>query len=270
MPLQPTFTHVLVSELLPPDPDVRQRDTAEHMEFLKRLGADIQARGLQVPLICYADQNRPRVMDGETRRLSMVLSGYGEPVPILLYPNKPEPSELMIASLQANALRRDHSDFEYASAYQEIMAAKGWTPAELFRQLKINPSTGHKRLAISKNLCPQVQDWVKDGTVGVRAAYSIARLKDHAQQVELAQQYREQAISAEDLEVKVGTILNGGKRVKAVPPISAKCDGVEFTAKPDTTLEILATAAEKLAAIVRKLIKEKKGVEYLPLELRSA
>jgi hypothetical protein len=270
MPLQPTFTHVLVPELLPPDPDIRDRTSPEYHTFEASLGADIMARGVNTPLLAYEDDKRPRVLDGETRRRAMLLVGYTQPVPILLYPSKPSESDRLSGSLSANAMRRDHTDLEYAAVYVQLMTLNKWTPAELFRQLHINPSTGHKRLAVSKNLCEQVQAWVTDGSLSVRAAYALSRLKDHAKQVELAERYRYEdrpdTLCAEGVEAEVGKLL--GSRKPKDKPLTLRQEGIALMVKKPTADGIRAFL-EKLASALKRL-KTPDDIGDLPFYFKTA
>ena len=267
---QPAQVSVLPVELLPPLDDIRDRSTSEYRAFFDCLMADLKEHGVRVPLIAFRDGNKPRVIDGETRRQGLLLGGMYNPVPVLLYGEKPDESALKIGQLQANALRLGMTDLEYAAVYQQLMKLNGWSPAELFRTIKVNPSTGSKRLAISTRLCDQAKAWVADGSLAARPAYALSRLEAIPLQLEVAKKYRKGVLCAEGVEEEVARLLSGGKRVKKVKPLKLKLDAIEIITKRDTPLETLAATLDKVSVVVRKLLKEHKGPEYLQLELKSA
>jgi ParB-like chromosome segregation protein Spo0J len=267
-PQQPTLAHFLPPDFLPPEPDIRDRKAPSYRAFLDQLAADLKERGVQVPVLAYLDGERPRLIDGETRRQGLLLAGVNSPVPTLLYAEKPDASVEMVGKLQANAMRHDMTDLEYAAVYQQIMALNGWSAAELWRQLKVNPATGTKRLSISTRLCEQVRAMVAANAVCARAAYAISRLADIPVQIDLAERYRQSKICAEGVEAEVDRILNGGKRGMKQKPLHLKLEGIGFTAKKPTA-EAIRTFLDRLSAALKKL-KPGDDIGDLPFHFRSS
>jgi ParB-like chromosome segregation protein Spo0J len=265
--LRPTLVHVHPSQLLQPLLDIRDRSTTEYREFFDRLVADMKARGMQIPILAYWEADRPRILDGLTRYLA-ALPARLETVQVLVYAEKPDDSTLLLGQLQCNAMRMDMSDLEYASVYQQLMTLNKWSAAELWRQLKVNPATGTKRLAISTKLCEQLKALVGEGKLAVRAAYAISRIADVNTQIEVSDKFVRGALCVEGVEAEVNRILKGSKRPVKEKPIVFKIGDIEVTMQRSVSLETIATAFDGVAAVVKRLVKEKRGIEYLVLELQ--
>src|ERR1019366_3843713 len=112
---------------------------------------DVRTRGVQQPIIAYREGERLRVLDGETRRLASLLAGI-DSVPVLAYETAPPESELALMALQANALRLDMEDLEYATVYNDLMTLQGISQMELAELLHVSPSQVSKRMRIFNNL----------------------------------------------------------------------------------------------------------------------
>jgi ParB/RepB/Spo0J family partition protein len=264
-----TLAHVHLSTLLPPLQDIRDRDNAGYQEFFARLVADLKVRGMQVPILTHREGDKLRIIDGLTRYLAALLAML-DTVPALVFDEKPDQATLLIGQLQCNAMRHDMTDLEYAAVYQQLMKLNNWSPAELWRQLKVNPATGTKRLAISTKLTEQVKALVAEGKLAVRAAYAISRLQDIPTQIDLADQFVRGALCVEGVEAEVNRSLKGSKRPGKPKPLTLTIGGdIEVTVNRSATLEAIATAFEGAAAVVKKLLKEHKGIEYLPLEFKA-
>jgi hypothetical protein len=165
-------------------------------------------------------------------------------------------------------MRQDMTDLEYAAVYQQLMKLNNWSPAELWRQLKVNPATATKRLAISTKLCDQVKTLVAESKLAVRAAYAISRVADIPTQIELADKFIRGVFCVEGIEAEVKRILKGGKRPVKEKPLTLKIGDIELTVKRSTAMESLASALETGIALVRKLLKDKRGLDHLQLELK--
>jgi ParB-like chromosome segregation protein Spo0J len=238
------------SFLLPPPHDIRDRSAPDYREFFDRFVADVKQRGIQVPLLAYREGEKFRISDGLTRYLAALLAVL-ETVPVLVYRDKPDESTLKIGQLQANAMRLGMSDLEYAAVYQDIMNLNGWKPAELWRQIKVNPATGTKRLAISTRLCDQVRAMVAEGIVCARAGYAISRITDTSKQIDLAEKFKEGKLCVEGVEARVSELL-GNKKPKQDKPLKLTKDGIELKAH-NPTAESLRAFLDKITAALKRL-----------------
>jgi ParB/RepB/Spo0J family partition protein len=249
--------------------DIRDRTTPEYEEFFKRLVPDVKARKVQIPVIAYRESEKFRLIDGLTRFLAAMLALLDD-IPVLVYDEKPDEAAMVLGQLQCNAMRHDMTDLECAAVYQQLMQLNGWTPAQLWRELKVNPATGTKRLAISTKLCEHVKGLVASNKLAVRAAYAISRVSDVPTQIELADKFVAGALCVEGVEAEVNRILKGGKRPAKEKPIYLKIGGeVEVTVKRSASMDAIATAFEGAATVVKKLLKDHKGIEYLSLEFKT-
>ena len=91
--------------------------------MVEHLVADVMERHVQQPIIGYKDAEAGpeavRVLDGWTRTLAARVAGL-DTVPVLVHEQPPDDDELLESSLQANAMRLDMNDFEYAAVYAQI------------------------------------------------------------------------------------------------------------------------------------------------------
>ena len=155
-PLTYVLVHRHPSWLLPVANDKRTREGNDYQQHFANFFADVKTRGVQQPLIAVVDGEMARVIDGETRRQAALLAGI-DSIPILVYQDALTGNDLVIAQLQANAQRRDFTELELAAIYAELMKLNNWSQADLARNIHVSPGRVSKILAISMNLCTEVQ-----------------------------------------------------------------------------------------------------------------
>jgi ParB-like chromosome segregation protein Spo0J len=265
---QPTFSYERPCDLLMPNPDPRDRTTAEYREYRDTvLRPDIRVRGIQVPLLAYLENLRKRIFDGGTRLEGALLEGLPK-IAVLTYPSMPEPNQRGIASWLANENRLDWTSAERARFYRQTLQMNGWTPAVMCRQIPgLKPARLSKALKWLDKLLPEFHDKVGEGEgmIAERGAYTLADY-DAVRQKELGEKMIAGLLTVEALEDMRAREKGGVKHQK---PLKVKTNGIELVAK-HPTIESILKFAEDLVSGCKKLLKDGDGVEYLPSRVKPA
>jgi ParB/RepB/Spo0J family partition protein len=224
--------------------EIRDREAPNYLEwFHKQFVPDIREYGIRVALIGYREGDRRRITDGMTRYLGAMLAGASS-LPMLVHPERPDDKAGTFGQLQANAMRRDMEPLELAPVYVELMLLNGWSQADLARAIHVSPAQVAKVLAISKNLCPEVQAMVAAGDVVPRGAYALSKLTDIPKQIELAEKIKQGLLKVDTVEGYVTKLLGGkqrkGKSAKGI------LDGARFTFPGDWTWEQVSEIGRRL------------------------
>ncbi|HZZ78772.1 MAG TPA: ParB/RepB/Spo0J family partition protein [Gemmataceae bacterium] len=250
--------------LLPVAKDKRNRTGSEYQEYFERFTADVKEHGVLQAVIAVEEGEVARVIDGQTRVLAALLAGL-ESIPILIYSAELTESQVEMAKLVSNAQRRDFTDAELAPIYLDLMSLNSWNQAQLAAHIHASPAKVSKVLAISKNLCPEVQAMVTAGEVAPRAAYAISRLSDVPAQIDLAKKCKDGFLCVEGIEHQVSKAL--GKRDKKPKPMKIVSNGVTllFNGKVIDAWKAVRAAMDEA---VKKLEREGLPEEILPGLLR--
>jgi ParB/RepB/Spo0J family partition protein len=246
----PVLKHCALAQILMPLRDLRERTGAEYHAWFERLKANIKEHGILVPLIGHQEGDKVRLGDGATRFTAALMLGLAT-IPVLVHPHKPSEKETALGQLIVNSMRADMTPLEYARIYVDLMKAMGISQMELARRIHASPSQVAIRLAISKNLCAEVQAMMVASQLRPRSAYAISRLRDPQQQIELAKRAIELPMAVEDVEAAAAKLL--GKREKKPKPWTVKLGGVTATIRGD-----LMEGAESLIAKLQELVKRLK------------
>jgi ParB/RepB/Spo0J family partition protein len=247
---EPVLKQCTLAQILMPLRDLRERTGAEYHAWFERLKANIKEHGIQVPLIGYEEGDKVRLGDGATRFTAALMLGLAT-IPVVVYPRKPSEEEMALGQLIVNSMRADMTPLEYARIYVDLMKAMGISQAELARRIHASPSQVAIRLAISQNLCADVQAMMVASQLSPRSAYAISRLPDPQQQIELAKRAIDLPMAVEDVEAAAAKIL--GKRERKPKPWKVKLGGVTATIRGD-----LMEGAESLIAKLQELVKRLK------------
>jgi ParB/RepB/Spo0J family partition protein len=196
------FPDYPLSRTVRPEPDLRERDGPEYKAFFDQLVADIAERGVQQPILAFRGADAAHVIDGWTRRLASLMAGKTT-IPVLLYPDRPESKDRLLGSLQANAMRLDMDDFEYAAVYQELMGECGFaTQAELAPVVKASTSLISKRMRMFNGIPQDIRGLFGRGPrkLGGRAAYAISGLPTDDDKREIARLAVERSLKVDVIE----------------------------------------------------------------------
>ena len=252
----PTLHHIAPAMFLHVLQDIRNRMEAAYLEFFhNELVPDVRIRGVQIPVICHKEGDRYRIIDGQTRLLAALLTGW-QAIPALVYETRPAEGDLKLAQLLANTMRQEMQPLELAAVYSELMTLNGWNQAQLAKAVNKPASVVAKVLSISKNLCPEVQAISITGKIRPRGAYALSKLSDHAKQLELANRAisTDPPVAVETIEEWVDRELHGNKKHprKSVRHTIA---GAAVTMSRDL-VEWLTEVVERGGEVLKRLAKD--------------
>jgi len=263
-PKRPACTLVQThpANLIPVEKDLRTRDDPDYKAFFDRLLADVRERGVQQPIIGFRIGERVQVLDGETRRQTSLLAGR-ESVPVLVYDQKPSPEEMLVGQLQANALRGDMTPLEYAQVYQRLLIDHGWTQVQLAERLHVSPGDVSKTLAISSGLADVLKERVAAGTLAVSVAYALTKLRDHGQQIALADEADQRKWKRDTVEARVKQML--GKKVVKEKPVKGRTPGgLQYTAPGSLGWQAFMDEVKRLQTAAERGLKQNLPFSILP------
>jgi len=248
--------------LIPVEKDLRTRDGADYKARFDRFLDDVRERGVQQPIIGYRVGERVQVLDGETRRQGALLAGC-ESVPVLVYELKPSPEEMLVGQLQANALRSDMTPLEYAQVYQRLMIDHGWTQTQLAERLHVSAGDVSKTLAISSGLADALKERVAAGTLAVSVAYALTKLRDHGQQIALADEANQRQWKRDTVEARVKQML--GKRIVKQRPVKGRTPGgLQYTAPGSLGWQAFMDEVKRLQTAAERGLKQNLPFSILP------
>ncbi|MBA4066202.1 MAG: hypothetical protein C0501_21305 [Isosphaera sp.] len=199
---------------LPPKHDIRNRTSPEYLDYFHNvLCPDVKKRGIVVPRLAHREGDRLRTIDGWTGILAALMVGLDE-VPAIVYPAPLSDDDAKIASWQANAKRLDMTVAERARFYTETLAARGWTQAQLCRELNLDKCEVSRTLSKYKALPPEVMKDV-GGKIPSRGGDVLVKLVGHPEVMhQYADDFRAERISVEDAEEKAARFLAAARGEK--------------------------------------------------------
>lgn len=263
---KPEFRHVPIHLLRMPNPDQRDRTAPDYVEYRdQRLRPDIKQRGVQQPLLVVTEPDEfYRVIDGGTRLEAARLEGLHE-LPVLVLAPTTGPLDLELATHMANEMRRDFTAAERAQFYLRVMNERGWSRAELCRQLHLTPAKVSKTLTVFDELPTEVLERIGegDGRIPFRAAYALTAVSDPAIRADLVARVTSGNLTVEALEEEIAELL--GKRPRNAKPVTIKLPGgVELKLPAGTTWCEVSALSKKLGAAAAKGQRDNRPLRALP------
>lgn len=250
MPAQGQFGYFPPSQFLPPKHDLRDRTVPAYRDHFHNVFCpDVARRGVVVPVIGHADGELIRTQDGWTRIL-VALHVQCKTVPGLLYGAPLSDDDAKIASFQANAKRLDMTYQEKGHFFIDAMAAKGWSQAQLCKELCLDKSDVCRTLKPFGRCPPDLLARVGKG-IPPRAIYALSGLPTHDLMREFADKLEKGLLCVESLEEQVRA-LKAGKTTRKARPRTYKHGGILLTVPADLTDE---QAAARLADLLKTLRK---------------
>jgi ParB family chromosome partitioning protein len=168
-----TAIQMKATGLLKPDPN-NPRKAVDEKE-VDRLGDDMQARGVLVPLLAKPDGT---LIDGWRRWLAAQRKGIKE-LPVIVT-EKPE-AEIPGIRLATVFHKADLTAYEKAMACVDLLESRpGWQMKDLAEYLHIDPSSVTRWCSLSK-IIQTWKDALKDGKVGISDCYAASKLPEKEQ-----------------------------------------------------------------------------------------
>lgn len=263
---KPEFRHVPIHLLRMPHPDQRDRTAPDYVEYRdQRLRPDIKQRGVQQPVLVVPETDEfYRVIDGGTRLEAARLEGLHE-LPVLVLAPTTGQQDLEIATHMANEMRRDFTATERAQFYLRVMNERGWTRAELCRQLHLTRTKVSKTLIVFDELPAEVLERIGegDGKLPFRAAYALTSVSDPTIRDDLVARVTSGKLTVEVLEAEIAELL--GKRPRNAKPVTIKLPGgveVKLPAKMPWTE--VGALGKSLSAVAAKGQRDNRPLRALP------
>jgi ParB family transcriptional regulator, chromosome partitioning protein len=168
------------------EPDPEQPRKEFDAESLRQLADSLKARGQLQPIRVRWDDGRGGyvVVLGERRWRAAKLADF-ESVACVVVQGNPSADELLEDQLVENALREGLKPVEQARAYQSLMGRLGLSQRELAARLNVSQGAVSQAVAML-DLPERVREAVDDGTIPRSLAYELSKVKDPAEQAELA------------------------------------------------------------------------------------
>ena len=143
---------------------------------LDALAADIQARGLLLPLrVIPADADGRHVLVSGHRRYAALLKLGADTAPCVVADGLPDAAAVLAEQLAENLLRQHLSPVEEAAAYCRYLALRDIPAAQAARELHVPPARIAKLLPLL-DLPSDVRDRVHRGELAADAGYHLSRL----------------------------------------------------------------------------------------------
>ncbi len=147
----------------------------------------------------------------------------------------------------ANEMRLDFTAAERAKFYLAVMKEKGWTQAELCRELHLNPARVSKTLKVFDRLPPDLRTRIGDGPdlLPFRAAYALTDVSDPAVLGDLVDRVLNGRLRVESLEDEVARLK--GKLTKGAEPVTVRLPtGAALTIPAAVTWEAIQAIGRQL------------------------
>ena len=216
-------------------PDPKQPRTTYDEDELNRLGDDMLARGVLVPLLARPEGNHGIIVDGWRRWLAAGKKGIND-LPVIVAEKGQTEMEVRGIQIATAIHRADLTGFEKWMACKELLSLNpDWQLADLAKFLHLGSPTITKLMSPSK--CSTAwQEALKAGHVGIGDCYAASGLPEAEQSALLAMKLS--GASRDDLAKAGRKHRNGNKpsirltRVKCILPssgVSILASGAELS-----------------------------------------
>lgn len=237
---------------------------------LKGLAASIAESGLLQPLLCSADGESLRLIDGERRLRACRLLGMKE-VTILVVSDPVSIVEALTRQLACNLQREDLTVIERAEAIQALMQQGPMTADQAAKRLGQSPATVSRTLSVLK-LPESIRVRVADGDIPADAAYLLARIEEPERQSALAEEVVGGTLTRDALNRKIkGRHRWEKSRSTSVCRVTALLGGGRSVtiAGKGLSIESLIESLEQLLTRARKAKSQALSLETFVRTLRD-
>ena len=241
-------------ELIPLDKIVFPEQERKHFDpqSLDALAATIRVRGVLQPIGVAENGDAYIGLWGQRRFMAAMLAGLTA-IPAIVREKPAADADVMEIRLIENLARQSLRPIEQAMGLRSLQQARGITDQQLAQRVGMHPTTVCKSLSLL-NLSEPIRQQVEEGTISPSAAYELARVKDTAEQAELATKVASGELSRDSLiaaikQTKRRASKSNGKQKGA----TARLDGNrQVTVRgDDLTVGTFIAALEDLLARCR-------------------
>ena len=241
-----TTVHMRPRDSLRPDPDQPRKQFDE--DEIDRLGDDMLARGILIPLLVRLEGNQLIIVDGGRRWLAAGRKGIKE-LPVIITDKIHTPAELRGIQIATAIHKSDLTASDMWVAGNELMELNpAWQLTDLAKFLHLSPSAITKQMSPSK--CSAAwQKALADGLVGIGDCYVASGLPE-AEQAAL--------LSLKLSGASRDEIVNAVRKSRNQPAKAVKLTRVKCLL-PSSGVSIIASGAElSLDALVQAFSEAQK------------
>ncbi len=215
------------------NPDPTQPRKWFDPEEIDRLGADMESRGVLMPLLARAEGNHGIIIDGGRRWLAAGRKKIKE-LPVIIYEKTHTASEIKGIQLATAIHRAELSDYErYAACTELLKLNPGWSYVDLAKFLNMNPPAITKLMSVAK-CSVEWQEAFAAGRVGVTEMYAVSSQPETIQ----AELLNEKLAGASRDE-----LVRSAKRHSDVDKPSVKLTRIKYIL-PSSGVSIITSGAE--------------------------
>jgi ParB family transcriptional regulator, chromosome partitioning protein len=200
------------------NPRLSERDAT----WLFRFGLELKEQGFKQPLRAFQRQDHYVLISGELRLQAAKSVGLTK-VPVIIEPAPVDEQAFLRDQLSENQYRNSFSPLEEADVFQRLKALNHWSNSELARQLRITESEVCRILTIKSSLAAELLPHVHSGALPASTAYEIAKCRDQAKQVELADRVINQGMTRAEVVLVVKSLSKNKKGMKSKPLRLERC-----------------------------------------------
>lgn len=242
--------------------DKRVRTGTDYQEYFSQICQDVKTRGVIQPIIAVRKGDVGETIDGETRRLAALVCGCAT-IPVLLYDHELSESDLIVAQLQANEIRREFTDLERGDIYARLMQLNGWSQAQLARCIHVKPAQISRVMAVSSKLPEDVRAMIGEGEgkIPPSSAYQLSKLSTPELMRDFAAKVSQGHLTRDGLESEVAR--HSGKRRKREKPVKVAMNGITLIFA-ERGLENIVSALALLEGAIKKLQRHGLPLASLP------
>jgi ParB family chromosome partitioning protein len=166
------------------DPDQPRTEFSE--AEIEELAASFRDRGQLQPIRCRWDPALGKyvIILGERRYRAAIKAGL-DSLACVVVEDAATPEDRLEDQIIENMLRVDLKPIEQANSYRRLMAARGYTQAELAARLRIKRESVTQAMQLLELPAP-IQEAVDDGKISPSAAYEIGKVADPQEQARIA------------------------------------------------------------------------------------
>jgi ParB family chromosome partitioning protein len=239
---------------------------------LKELAASIRSLKQLVPVICRPhpeQQGHGILVDGERRWRALTLVPC-DTIDAVMVDGPLDPGQLLLMQMSLGVSSRRLDPLEVGDGCQKLMQLYGLSPRELAERIGTSEGTISKLFRIVNGLAERLRADVKSGVLPFTVAYNLARLKEAAAQVDVADKFKAGLLKRDSVAAEVARRLDAGRpKQKAGNPVKAKTAGGLVVTLPPLNFDAVLAELATLAEAIKKLQKHGLPLQSLPAVLKS-
>lgn len=207
------------------------RPLAAHFsdEELSQLSSDIEKRGQLQPIRVRWSKEHGKwlIIAGERRWRAIVKAGL-ERITCMFIDKDMSETDIRAEQLVENLLREDLNGIELAKSFSALMQLNGWSATELAQNVNVSKGKVSKALALLK-LPQELQERIAAGTLSPSTAYELAKVKDEAKQLKMADQAASGELTQPDAAKATRTRSTRASKRKSTNETIRTADNVRVT-----------------------------------------